>query len=142
MDGPSGMAKSTAKGKAKAKTKGTANKGFGKPQPKKEKSAFAHYWVVEGEVWASDSKGEGSIKPSKTTSQYKAGDTADIDTAIKALAGKPDGFYKYGVHEAGGKPDWKFDELSLTAKRSITSTQALLASQKKDLSGKSRTVFS
>ncbi len=105
------------------------NKGFGKAQPKKEKSAFSRFWVVDGEVWALDDKASGGIKPGKTTSQYKLGKTAEIDKAIKELAGKDDGFYKFGASEPDSKPDWTFEELSATTQRSINATKTLIASK-------------
>lgn len=107
-------------------------KGFGKAQPKKEKSSFSHFWVVDGEVWAFDNKTSGKIKPCKETNQYKSGDTASIDSAIKELAGKGDGFYKFGSHEAGAKASWKFDELSTATKRDINATKELMASKRKE----------
>ncbi|MEL6816121.1 MAG: hypothetical protein AAFP03_15135 [Cyanobacteria bacterium J06598_3] len=107
-------------------------KGFGKAQPKKEKSSFSHFWVVDGEVWAFDNKTSGKIKPCKDTNQYKSGDTASIDKAIKALAGKDDGFYKFGPHKAGAKDSWKFDELSTATKRAINATKEQIESKRKE----------
>jgi len=108
------------------------SKGFGKAQPKKEKGAFSHFWVVDGEVWAFDNKTSGKIKPCKDTNQYKSGDTASIDSAIKALAGKDDGFYKFGPHKAGAKASWKFEALSTATKRAIDATKGLIASKRKE----------
>jgi hypothetical protein len=113
---------------ALAMDKGT--KGFGKAQPKKEKSSFAHFWMVEGEVWTFNSPAGGAIKPCKETKQYKSGDTASIDSAIEALSGKEDGFYKFGVHEAGAEASWKFEALSAATQRSINATKNLIASKK------------
>lgn len=107
-------------------------KGFGKAQPKKETGAFSHFWVVDGEVWAFNNKTSGTLKPCKLTNQYKSGDTKGLDKAMKDLAGKDDGFYKFGVHKPGGKASWKFDELSTATKRSINSTKALMASKEKE----------
>ena len=108
------------------------NKGFGKAQTKKEKDAFEQFWIVDGEVWASDNKTGGTIKPGKETKRYKSGDTDGIDHAIKELAGKADGFYKFGVHEAGSQASWKFDELSTATARAIDATKNLIASKKKE----------
>lgn len=108
------------------------NKGFGKAQTKKEKDAFEQFWVVDGEVWAADNKTGGTIKPSKETKRYKSGDTDGIDHAVKELAGKADGFYKFGVHEAGSKASWKFDELSTATARAIDATKNLIANKKKE----------
>lgn len=105
------------------------SKGFGKAQPKKEKGAFSHFWVVEGDVWTFDNKGSGAIKPSKETSRYKSGDTDEIDKAIAELSGKADGFYKFGVHAPGSDMSWKFDELSVATKRSINATKNMIASK-------------
>ena len=110
------------------------NKGFGKAQPKKEKGSFEQFWVVDGEVWTTENKTGGTIKPSKETNRYKSGDTDGIDNAIKELAGKADGFYKFGVHEAGSKASWKFDELSTATARAINATKNLIASKKKEQS--------
>ena len=110
------------------------NKGFGKAQPKKEKGSFEQFWVVDGEVWATENKTGGTIKPSKETNRYKSGDTDSIDNAIKELAGKADGFYKFGVHEAGSKASWKFDELSTATARAINATKNIIASKKKEQS--------
>lgn len=107
-------------------------KGFGKAQPKKEKGAFSHFWVVDSEVWAFDNKTGGKIKPYKDTNQYKTGDTASIDSAVKELDEKADGFYKFGVHKAGAKASWKFDELSTATKRDINATKELMASKVKE----------
>lgn len=116
-------------------------KGFGKAQPKKKESAFSHFWVVDGEVWAFDNKGSGTIKPYKTTNQYKA-DEASIEKSAQELAGKDDGFYKFGVHEAGGKASWKVEDLSVATRRSINATKTLIESKKSEIKGKQKTVFS
>jgi hypothetical protein len=110
------------------------NKGFGKAKSKKEKEKgeFKQFWIVDGEVWTSDNKTGGTIKPAKETNRYKSGDTEGIDNAIKELAGKADGFYKFGVHEAGSKASWKFDELSTATARAINATKNLIANKKKE----------
>ena len=108
------------------------NKGFGKAQPKKEKGAFEQFWVVDGEVWATDNKTGGTIKPHKQTNRYKSGDVKSIDKAVKELAGKADGFYKFGVHKAGSKASWKFDELSTATARAIEATKNLIAQKQKE----------
>ena len=108
------------------------SKGFGKSQSKKEKSKFEQFWVVDGEVWTTNNKTGGTIKPSRETNRYKSGDTESIDKAIKELDGKADGFYKFGIHEAGSKAGWKFDELSTVTKRAIDATKNLMASKKKE----------
>lgn len=117
------------------------SKGFGKAQPKKEKGAFSHFWVVDGEVWAFDNKGSGTIKPYKSTNQYKS-DEAALEKSAQELNGKDDGFYKFGVHEAGKKASWKFEELSVATKRSINATKTLIESKKLEIKGKQKTVFS
>ena len=108
------------------------NKGFGKAQPKKDKGAFEQFWVVDGDVWTSTNKAGGTIKPYKETNRYKAGDTESIDKAVKELGGKADGFYKFGVHEAGGKASWKFSELSTAITRDINATKNLMAQKEKE----------
>lgn len=112
--------------------KKVAKKGFGKAQPKKGTEGFSQFWVVEGEVWATNTKSGGAIKPCKETNRYQSGDTKDIDDAIKALAGKADGFYKFGVHEAGSKASWKFAELSTVTKRAINSTKTMMVGKQKE----------
>jgi hypothetical protein len=123
------------------KGKGDKGKGFGKAQPKKEKSLFSHFWVVEGEVWTFNSPAGGAIKPCKETSQYKSGDTASIETAIKDLSGKEDGFYKFGVHDPGSEASWKFEPLSTATKRSINATKNLIASKKLEKAAMPQTSF-
>ncbi|MEO0707353.1 MAG: hypothetical protein AAF050_17035 [Cyanobacteria bacterium J06649_5] len=56
-------------------TKKVATKGFGKAQPKKGTAGFSQFWVVEGEVWATNTKSGGAIKPCKETNRYQSGDT-------------------------------------------------------------------
>jgi hypothetical protein len=107
-------------------------KGFGKAQPSKEKSAFTHYWVVEGEVWAFNNPTGGTIKPCKDTNQYKSGNKDSLDAAITELSGKDDGFYKFGVHEPGQAASWKVEPISVATKRSINATKNLIASKKSE----------
>jgi len=116
-------------------------KGFGKAQPKKEKGAFSHFWVVDGDVWTFDHKGSGSIKPYKSTNQYKANE-ADIEAKVAELSGKADGFYKFGAHESGGKASWKFEKTSVVTNRAINATKVLIESKKSEINGKQKTVFS
>ncbi len=116
-------------------------KGFGKAQPKKEKSSFTHFWVVEGEVWTFNNPAGGAIRPCKETNQYKSGDTANIDKAIEELAGKEDGFYKFGVHESGSEASWKFETLSTATKRAINATKNLIASKKLEKAALPKTAF-
>ena len=116
------------------------SKGFGATQPKKDNSAFSHFWIVDGEVWAFDNKGGGSIKPYKTTNQYQA-DEKGLDAMAKELNGKADGFYKFGAHAAGSKASWKTEALSAATKRSINATKTLMESKKKEIKGKGKTVF-
>ncbi len=116
------------------------SKGFGKAQPKKDKGAFSHFWVVDSEVWTFDNKGSGTIKPYKTTNQYKS-DEAGLEAKAQELDGKEDGFYKFGVHKESDAASWKFEELSVATKRSINATKALIESRKSEIKGKQKTVF-